>query len=192
MKTTPTTSMPSRFGLVGDVHAEDHFLAAALDHFERERVDGILCVGDIADGRGNVDRCVALLEQHRVVTVRGNHDRWLLHGEPPFGRTGWRAMNDFPGATLFEHVAPRSRAWLGALPPSCRVEAVGGPLLVCHGFADDDMIFLDDVLIGATEKKRRSVQGRLQRLIPDDIAIVVAGHTHRRGVRRIGVATHAS
>ena len=182
-------SARSRFGLVGDIHAEDTHLAAALDHFACEQVHGILAVGDIADGRGDVDRCVALLEQHRVTTVRGNHDRWLLHGDPPFDRNEWRAMNSFPGATVADDLTVRTRAWLRGLPPSCRVESAAGPMLLCHGFADDDMIFLDEVLVAATEKARRRVQGQLQRLIPDDIAIVVAGHTHRRGVRQIGRLT---
>ena len=179
----------SRFGLIGDVHAEHDFLRVALDHFARERVDAVLCVGDVADGRGSVDRCVALLEQHRVVTCRGNHDRWAVHGEPPIGRDGWRAMNDFPGATVYDELGPRTRAWFDALPPTRRVESSVGPLLLCHAFAENDMIFLDEVLATTNEKERRRVQGQLQRLIPDEIAVVVAGHSHRRGVRRIGRLT---
>ena len=70
-----------KLGLIGDVHAEDDALAQALAHFREERVDHVLCVGDIADGQGDLERCVALLEEVKALTVRGNHDRWLLGGK---------------------------------------------------------------------------------------------------------------
>lgn len=50
-----------RLGLIGDVHAEDERLAAALEVFAAERVDRALCTGDVVDGHGDIDRTCALL-----------------------------------------------------------------------------------------------------------------------------------
>src|SRR5678810_334167 len=68
----------ARAGLIGDVHAEDELLELALDYFEKQNVEHVLCTGDVADGAGSVVRCCTLLRQYSVQTVRGNHDRWLL------------------------------------------------------------------------------------------------------------------
>jgi predicted phosphodiesterase len=65
-------------GLIGDVHAEDALLEAALDYLKGKNVEVILCTGDVADGFGSVARCCELLHQNGVRTVRGNHDRWLI------------------------------------------------------------------------------------------------------------------
>ena len=48
-------------GLIGDVHQEDGLLDRVLDYLEATRVDSLLCVGDIADGRGDLMRCRLLL-----------------------------------------------------------------------------------------------------------------------------------
>ena len=48
--------MNSRVGILGDLHSEDLRLKVALDFFEKSQVDFIVCTGDIADGRGNIDK----------------------------------------------------------------------------------------------------------------------------------------
>lgn len=66
---------------IGDIHAEDQWLAKALAYLSNQRVEQILATGDIADGIGDLARCCQLLTAFNVVTVAGNHDRWLLKGE---------------------------------------------------------------------------------------------------------------
>jgi putative phosphoesterase len=155
-----------RLLLVGDVHAEDVRLAAALDH-TAGRVDRVLCVGDIVDGPGDVARCIALLDAHGAAVVRGNHDRWAAAGRPldPRGH------------------APEVVAWLGRLPETLELETVAGRLLLCHGVGRDDMVRLqpeDDGYALASNDALQSLlrTGRHQ--------LVVGGHTHRRMVRRFG------
>ena len=70
----------TRIGVVGDVHACDAALERMLDHLRGLEVDLLCCVGDIVNGPGDPDRCVELLEREHVLTVCGNHDRWLLEG----------------------------------------------------------------------------------------------------------------
>ena len=70
--------MNGRVGILGDLHSEDLRLKVALEFFEKSQVDFIVCTGDIADGRGNIDKSCELLKLFSVTCVRGNHDRWLL------------------------------------------------------------------------------------------------------------------
>jgi 3',5'-cyclic AMP phosphodiesterase CpdA len=35
----------------------------------------------MVDGKGNIDRCCDILIEEKVITVLGNHDRWLLNNE---------------------------------------------------------------------------------------------------------------
>jgi predicted phosphodiesterase len=169
-----------RIGIVGDVHAEDAALEAALSRLAAERVDRVLCVGDLADGRGDLDRCIALLERHRVATVRGNHDRWLRAGE----------LRDLPRAHSLDALDDATARFFAALPATLRLDTVAGPLLLCHAFGEDDMVSVDKILDYAPdEAMRRWELDRLLQKIPGDVALVVCGHSHHRGVRRVGAVT---
>ena len=67
--------------MLGDVHAEDETLLAALDFFAAVGVDRVVCVGDVIDGAGNAERCIATLRSREIATVRGNHERWFTESK---------------------------------------------------------------------------------------------------------------
>jgi len=160
-----------RFGLIGDVHAEDELLAVTLVSLAAAGLDAILCTGDLADGPGSVDRCRELLEAHGVQVVSGNHDRWLRQGR----------MRDLPDATDPAQLSPATLAYLAALPSTRDLETSRGLLHLCHGVGSNDMgrLLPDDEGYGL------ETNSDLQRLIHEDhYATLVAGHTHRRMVRR--------
>jgi predicted phosphodiesterase len=162
-----------RLGLIGDVHAEDERLSATIDAFHEERVDVVLCTGDLVDGRGDIDRTCAILRSEKIRThvIRGNHDRWIRED----------TLRDLPHAHRMTDLAVETVTFLKSLPPTIVLEIPGGKLLLCHGVGDNDM----------------------QRLVPDDhgyaiasndalmkvlfdptIRVMVAGHTHVPMVRR--------
>ena len=164
-----------RFGVIGDIHCEDALLAAALDHLSRQRLDHILAVGDLADGRGDLDRCCELLERHGVTVVAGNHDRWLLADQ----------MRDLSDASAPAEVSERSRSYLAKLPPTVRFETVAGALLLCHGLDENDMAKVGPDDDGYAIESNFA----LQRLMQSEYSFVLCGHTHRRMVRRFGALT---
>jgi predicted phosphodiesterase len=159
-----------KIGAIGDVHAEDELLALALVTLRAEGATTILCVGDIVDGLGDVDRCVALLAEAGALAVRGNHDRWLVE----------KKMRDIPTWTQPESITAASHAWLAALPAIRTVPTPLGALMLCHGVGDDDMTrvtpdvsdWILDGIESFDEIKR-----------DERIAVVVCGHTHERMVR---------
>lgn len=118
----------ARIGIIGDVHAECARLEAAIDHLVGRGVDAILCTGDVADGKGCVNRCCALLEEAGVLCVAGNHERWILGDR----------VRHVPDAHELEELDDGARAFLDALPAMREVETVRGKLLLCHGIAEKD------------------------------------------------------
>jgi predicted phosphodiesterase len=162
-----------RLGLIGDVHAEDGLLAAALTFVAGQGVEAILCTGDVVDGAGDVERCCRLLVEGGVKVVRGNHDRWFL-GE---------SMRDFPGVTQAGDVSPRVPEVLSALPATRLLPTVAGPLLLCHGVGDDDMAALKPDDFGYALEANDPLQRLLR---AGEVRFVVSGHTHVRMVRRLG------
>jgi putative phosphoesterase len=165
-----------RIGLIGDVHQEDLALAWALGLLQDEGVDLVVCVGDVADGFGDLDACCELLESHGVVTVKGNHDRWFLAQQ----------MRELPQAAAAAAANPASREWLEQLPSTVSIETPGGLALICHGMGDDDMVGVKPDDVGYALDSNVALQ-RL--LASDEHRIVIAGHTHQPMLRRVGQLT---
>lgn len=161
----------TRFALIGDVHAEDERLQAAIALARRENVEAILCVGDVADGFGDLDRTIAILERERVHTVRGNHDRWFL---------GDAMRTLLPVQYRGEH--PDAEAAARLWPPVLSFDTIHGALLLCHAVGDDDFSVIkahthDDTVREMTAWGRLTRRARYR--------FMAAGHTHDVMVRTL-------
>ena len=118
-----------RIGLIGDVHAEDDRLEAAIDYLKALGVDRIICTGDIVDGKGDPEVCIKLLERNNVQVVQGNHDRWCLQDK----------ARHIPAAHLRSDLSSDCLNYLRQLPKQIVIETIGGSLLLCHGIGNNDL-----------------------------------------------------
>lgn len=160
-----------RFGLIGDVHAEDQLLARTLDALAAAKVDHVLCTGDLVDGFGNVDRVCSLLESRDVKVVRGNHDRWIRNDE----------VRTLPNAHRMTDLNVDSIGFLKALPSTLSIDVDGGRLLLCHGVGPNDMCKLNEDDHGYAIASNDDL---LALLFDATIRVMVGGHTHQPFVRR--------
>ena len=162
---------PDLVGVIGDVHGCERELAAVLAFLSDLRLDALWCVGDVADGPGDLDACIALLDEHQVVTVRGNHDRWLLEDGPVRGD---------PEAHSRASISPSSLAFLKELPQARTFRSNAGlDVVLCHGLGLNDMskIGPDDYGYGL------EVDDDLQALLADGRSrLVVKGHSHHHAI----------
>jgi predicted phosphodiesterase len=138
---------------------------------EAERVDRILCTGDLVDGEGDVVRACRLLREAGALVVRGNHDRWIAKGD----------LRTLPHAHVLADLDDETAAMLRALPPSISLDVPGGGrLLLCHGVAENDMQRLRSDTFGYDLQ----MNDELAALRADaSIAFMVGGHTHEPMVR---------
>lgn len=161
-----------RVGVIGDIHCEDQRLATVFRHFVTLNINGTLAVGDIVDGNGDANRACQLLEEHGVLAVAGNHDRWLLE----------RRFRDIADATYPSSLNARARSWLENLPKTRSFQTPRGRLLLCHGMGEDDM----NCIYPHSEAYEIESNFVLSRLLKAKVyKFVINGHTHEPTVRRI-------
>jgi len=165
----------TRVAVLGDVHAEHEHLEAALRRVYG-KFDAILCVGDIVDGPGDINRTCQLLQEYEVQAVKGNHERWLFSNE-------MRVLQD---SHYLDDIETAHRNWLQALPKTMRFETPQGPLLLCHGLGENDMKTLLPDETGYALQNNTALENLLY---GTDLRYVVKGHSHRRMVRRIDDVT---
>ncbi len=169
--------MIRRVGAIGDIHAEDELLRRALTALARENLDLLVATGDIVDGPGDVERCCALLQEHGVQCVRGNHERWRLRG----------MATSMPDATDIGALSTEAQRFLQWLPPTRVFDTVAGSLLLCHGVGLDDMARLRPDHNERDLMHLEPLQELLRSRLHD---VVIAGHTHQPMARRLDGGLH--
>lgn len=157
-----------RVGIIGDVHCQSHALERVIGELQSQRLDLLMCVGDIVDGPGDADRTCELLMSANVECVAGNHERWLLAGE--------RRGLDY--AT--QEVTDRTRQFLTSLPAIRLYKTNAGRLMLCHGVGQDDEAALRPDTRGYGLQDIPTLR---ELMLHSDVDFMIGGHTHERMVR---------
>ena len=158
--------MTTRIGLVSDVHSSPEPLSHALEIFARQRVDEIICAGDIAGYYDRVLPTVDLLRAAGCRAVLGNHDQEYLQLPP--------ARQD-----------PVVRDYLATLPRTLELEIEQKRLLVVHANPPAEQkggIRLLDPDGAVKPERRQQWSEKLAGLGRD---LLVVGHTHQVYAERI-------
>ena len=127
-----------RIAVIADVHGNHLALQAVLADLRAAAPDLIVNLGDLVSGPFDPASAADTQMALACPTLRGNHDRWMLHDNPP-GRTD---------ALTRPLLAPEHRAWLATLPAT--LSLADGTIFACHGSparGDEDYL-LEDVAAG--------------------------------------------
>ena len=155
-----------RIAALSDIHGNLAALNAVLEDIQNQSVDLIVNLGDIASGPLQPSETVDLLMTLNLPTIRGNHERQLLEGDP--ARMGPSDQYAF-GA-----LRPDQLAWFASLPERLYIEDDG---LLVHGSAQSDLTYFLETLDehGCRPATRDEV---LARAAGADTQLVLCGHTH--------------
>lgn len=159
--------MTTTIGLISDVHSSPLPLRQALEIFEREQVDEIICAGDIAGYYDTVAPTVELLAQSNCHAVLGNHDVDFL-ASPPEAET--QSVRDY----------------LQQLPASLELEIEGTKILVVHANPPAEQaggIRLLDPQGKVIESRRQDWAEKLDEV---DCDVLIVGHTHQVYALQLG------
>ncbi len=159
--------MTTRIGLVSDVHSSPDFLRYALEIFERQGVDDIVCAGDIAGYFDTVAPTVELLQAAECKAVLGNHDLDYL---------------DRPE----QERDPLVHAYFAGLPQTLELEIEQQKILVVHANPPSEQhggIRLLDPQGAVRAERRQQWRDQLDGIGFD---VIVVGHTHQVYAEQIG------
>ena len=74
-----------KLGVISDVHSNIDALKAVFNRFEKEKVDKVICAGDVIGIGPFSKECVDFFISNQdkfIVMIRGNHEGYLLDGLP--------------------------------------------------------------------------------------------------------------
>lgn len=112
-----------RYGIFGDVHSNLQALRAVLDALDAQRVDRLICLGDLVGYGADPEPCLDLVRSLGPALVGGNHD-WGVAGRL--------------GLNYFNPVARTAIEWTREALPAEDVEWLGS--LEITGMAGEDIM----------------------------------------------------
>jgi predicted phosphodiesterase len=166
-----------RLAVVADIHGNLPALEAVLHDIRQRGADLTVNLGDCVSGPLWPRETMDLLDQLGLLTVRGNHDRWVA--ETP--RERMYASDAF----AFDALSAQQRTELGALPAQCTLE---DSITAVHGKPGDDNEYLlervvDGQLVLAPVETITTRMGRIA------TSLLLCAHSHLPRLVHAGAAT---
>ena len=63
-----------RYGIISDIHSNLEALQTVINACRQQRIDRLLCVGDIVGYGASPKECINIIRKNEVECVAGNHD----------------------------------------------------------------------------------------------------------------------
>jgi predicted phosphodiesterase len=169
-----------RVALVSDMHGNAVAFRAALADIERQDVDLIVSLGDVAQGGPQPVECIELLRELQCRCVLGNSDAFLvtldLGAEPVEDEDRLEQLLETARWSR-EQLGAERLAFLRSFQPTVDVEVGARQVVCCHATPGSN----EDVVLPATPSDE--VRGTLDGVKADAVA---AGHVHLQWLRRFG------
>jgi putative phosphoesterase len=67
-----------KIGILADIHGNTVALLTVLRFLKREKVDRVLCAGDIIGYYPYFNEAIELVRENRIETIKGNHEAYVL------------------------------------------------------------------------------------------------------------------
>lgn len=100
-------------GIISDVHGNLEALTKALEYFKENRIEKIICLGDIVGYGPNPEECVQLVKENCFAVLMGNHDYAAI------GLANIEYFNEYAKMATFwtqEKISETSKDYLKTLP----------------------------------------------------------------------------
>jgi predicted phosphodiesterase len=162
-----------KLALISDIHANLEALQATLADIAAQRVDRIVCLGDIVGYNTKPGECLALLRASDALCIAGNHDLAVC------GRittAGFNTRAARAAGWTRQRLSPDELAFLAGLPLKANIDdqviAVHGAL---HPETGCESVYLDN-------DERRMLSFLALKAHPSGARICAFGHTHQAGI----------
>lgn len=164
-----------RIALISDMHGHAIALSAVLADIQQQRVDQVICLGDVTTVGVQPQMTLALLRSLNCPCLMGNHDAALL--QPDLAAHYMIAPELWP--TLHwcaRQLTPEDVAFLRSFKPLLKIPLGGQETMVCfHGSPHVNT----DLILATTPTDE------LERLLQGYTATIMAGgHSHMQMVRQ--------
>ncbi|UUX48736.1 metallophosphatase family protein [Nisaea acidiphila] len=156
-----------KFAAIADIHGNSLALEAVLADIRNQGISEIVNLGDFFSSPLDAEGTAELLRGIDAVSIRGNHDRWLIEQAPEEMGKSDRIAHDQLGSDTLD--------WIRELPATLiwRDE-----IFLCHGTPEDDNTYwLEQVTQDGRVRSAalKDIEARAQGI---EQKLILCAHTH--------------
>jgi putative phosphoesterase len=156
-----------RFAFISDIHGNLHSLELVLADIQKENVDQIVCLGDVASLGPQPREVITRLRKLKIPIVMGNHDNYLLNPELTENHLPWLRATEL---WCLEQLSSEDLDFLRSFQPKISFELdQNTSLLAFHGSPRSNEEFLYPTISPETMEEIFGEQ---------NAQVLVGGHTH--------------
>ena len=164
-----------RFAAIADIHGNHLALEAVLADIAAQGIADIVNLGDCFSGPLEAGRTADILLPLSLVTVRGNHDRYLIDRDVS-------AMHRSDSAAHAK-LSPSHLAWLRDLP----VTAVyRDEVYLCHATPSDDNLYWLEEVLPSGHVCLKPLEEIEALAVGIEQSLILCGHSHIPRMVRLG------
>lgn len=156
-----------RFAVIADIHGNHLALEVVLADIRAQGIEDIINLGDCFSGPLTAGKTADILLALDAVTVRGNHDRYLIEQAP-------ETMHD-SDRVAYKDLSPHHLDWLRSLPFSTTYK---GEAYLCHATPANDNIYWLETVSPDGYIHLKPLEEIETFAVGVDFPLILCGHSH--------------
>lgn len=120
-----------KIAAISDIHGNIYALMKVLEDIEEEKVDLVICLGDLVGYGPHPNEVVALIKRREIPCIKGNYDASVVDGDFTFIRDN--AVNSFTLPWTCDEVRASNKYFLSELPSELNYDFNGVKFKFTHG-----------------------------------------------------------
>ncbi len=166
-----------KIGLISDIHGNKKALDAVLKQLEEEKIDKIICLGDLIGGAPMAEEVVQKIigMRHRIIAVRGNREKYIIEEMPKIVHDEKMKLSDEQlqrNELLKKELSDSSKKFIKKLPRELLIEIEENKIYIAHYPMNKDGSFRKHIKKASAEENEIMFSGI-------DADIYLYGHTHK-------------
>lgn len=159
-----------KIAIISDIHANVYALINLLEDIDIEKVDTIICLGDLVGYGPHPNEVISMIRRRHILCIRGNYDSSVVDNEYSYIRE--TPINAFSLPWTVKELREENRLFLANLPSTLTLNIANKSLLFVHGSPDK----IDEYLL-----KDGDNTSEVMNSISNDV--LICAHTHIPGMK---------
>ncbi|MBU2598264.1 MAG: metallophosphatase family protein [Actinobacteria bacterium] len=156
-----------KYAIISDIHSNLEAFQVVIDRIHQEKVDKIICLGDLVGYNANPNECVELAKDENIQCILGNHDAAVI------GKADINFFNIIAKQAILwtkKKISPKNFIFLESLSENCSIDS---DFFIVHG----SPVNRDEYIFTLQEARHH-----FEYLLKNSINLCFFGHTHRRAI----------
>jgi putative phosphoesterase len=159
--------------IISDIHANVYALINILENIDDEKVDSIICLGDLVGYGPHPNEVVSMIRRRHILCIKGNYDSSVVDNEYSYIRE--TPINSFSLPWTVNELREENRIFLENLPSSLTLNIANKNFLFVHGspYKINEYLLED-------EDTTRNIMNNISK------DVLVCAHTHIPAIKEFG------